>query len=149
MPKIFADRLNELMDLEGITSFGLAQATGLPLKSVHNWTRGVFYPNAKGLLLLANYFRISVDYLLGESDVLEEKAAKGITVEQAQENVVKKLEEYRMNKGIKYGRLSKLLGVGQCTLTRWFNEKAMPETTMLIRIAKLLEISIDELLGRE
>ncbi len=149
MPKMFADRLNELMDLEGLTPFGLAQATGLPLKSVHNWTRGVFYPNTKGLLFLANYFRISVDYLLGESDVLEEKVAKGITVEQAQENVVKKLEEYRINKEIKYGRLSKLLGVGQCTLIRWFNEKAMPETAILIRIAKLLEISIDELLGRE
>lgn len=149
MSKIFSERLNELLALEGLTPFGLAQATGLPLKSVHNWTRGVFYPKAKALFVLADYFQISVDYLLGEEDVLREKHAKSITVEKAQENVVKRLEEYRANEEIKYGRLSKLLDVGQCTLRRWFKEKAMPETTILIRIAKLLDISLDELLGRE
>ena len=149
MSASFADRLNELMTLEGLTPFGLAQATGLPLKSVHNWTRGIFYPKAKGLLILANYFKTSVDYLLGEEDALKEKTEKSVTVEKAQESVVKKLENYTASKGIKYGRLSKLLGVGQCTLTRWFKEKAMPETTILIRIARLLDISLDELLGRE
>lgn len=149
MSTIFAERLNELLALEGLTPYGLAQATGLPLKSVHNWTRGIFYPKAKALLVLVDYFKISADYLLGEDDVLRERVAKSVTVEQAQKNVVKKLEEYRASKKIKYGKLSKWLGVGQCTLARWFNEKAMPETTMLIRIARLLDISLDELLGRE
>lgn len=149
MSTIFTERLNELLALEGLTPFGLAQATGLTLKSVHNWTRGIFYPNARALLVLVDYFKISADYLLGEDCVLREKVGKPITVEQAQVNVVKKLEEYRTREEITYGRLSRLLGVGQCTLSRWFKEKAMPETTILIRIAKLLDISIDELLGRE
>lgn len=146
---IFTERLNDLMALEGLTPYGLAKATGLPLKSVHNWTRGVFYPKAKALMVLLDYFKISADYLLGAEDVLREKISKVVTLEEAQKSVVGNLETYRRKEGIKYARLAKLLGVGQCTLARWFNEKAMPETTILVRIAKLLDISLDELLGRE
>ena len=109
----------------------------------------MFYPKAKALMVLLDYFKISADYLLGAEDVLREKISKVVTLEEAQKSVVEKLETYRRKEGIKYARLAKLLGVGQCTLARWFNEKAMPETTILVRIAKLLDISLDELLGRE
>lgn len=93
--------------------------------------------------------RVTADYLLGLQDKFEGKCVQPLTVQTAQKNVVKKLEAYRQEQGIKYGRLAKLLGVGQCTLTKCFKEEAMPEITMLIRIARLLDIPLDELLGRE
>ena len=78
-----------------------------------------------------------------------EKERKIITIEQAQESVVKCLEKYRAEEEIKYGRLARLLSVEQGTLMRWIKKGAMPETTILIRIAELLEITLEELLGRE
>lgn len=146
---IFAERLKDFLQWEGINENALAKATGLQLKSILNWVRGIYYPCPRALIVLADYMKTSTDYLLGLVQVYEEKNAISITIEEAQANVIKKLEAYRVEEEIKYGRLSKLLGVGQRTLTRWFKEKAMPETTILIRIAKLLDISLDELLGRE
>ena len=147
--KIFSERVKEFLQWEGINENGLAKATGLSLKSVLNWVRGVYYPCPSALIVLANYMKVTTDYLLGLQDKFEEKRAQPLTLQTAQKNVISKLETYRQTQGIKYGRLAKRLGVGQCTLTRWFRENAMPETTMLIRIAKLLDVSLDELLGRE
>ena len=149
MSGAFAERLKELMALEGLTDFGLAQATGITLKCVHTWTRNIFYPKVKALLILSDYFKVSIDYLLGVSNVIEERTLKSITVEQAQESVVKCLEKYRAEEEIKYGRLARLLSVEQGTLMRWIKKGAMPETTILIRIAELLGITLEELLGRE
>ena len=146
---IFSERVKDFLQWEGLNENGLARATGLSLKSVLNWVRGVYYPCPRALLVLASYMKVSTDYLLGLQDKFEEKRAKPITLEKAQATVVNRLENYRKEQGIKYGRLSRLLGVGQCTLARWFKENAMPETEVLIRIAKLLDIPLDELLGRE
>ncbi|MBR2646940.1 MAG: helix-turn-helix transcriptional regulator [Clostridia bacterium] len=49
---------------------------------------------------------------------------------------------------MKKHKLAERLEVGQCTLSRWFTG-SMPETAILIRIANLLDISLEELLGRE
>ena len=146
---VFSERLKDFLQWEGLNENGLAKATGLSLKSVLNWVRGIYYPCPRALLVLASYMKVSTDYLLGLQDKFEEKLAQPLTIEMAQANVVKKLETYRQAQEIKYGRLARLLGVGQCTLARWFKENAMPETTVLIRIAKLMDIPLDELLGRE
>ena len=146
---VFSERLKDFLQWEGLNENGLAKATGLSLKSVLNWVRGVYYPCPRALLVLASYMKVSTDYLLGLQDKFEEKITQPLAVEKAQTNVVNRLELYRQKQEIKYGRLAKLLGVGQCTLARWFNENAMPETTVLIRIARLLDVSLDELLGRE
>ena len=146
---VFSERLKDFLQWEGLNENGLAKATGLSLKSVLNWVRGIYFPCPRALLVLASYMKVSTDYLLGLQDKFEEKLAQPLTIEMAQANVVKKLEAYRQAQEIKYGRLARLLGVGQCTLARWFKENAMPETTVLIRIAKLMDIPLDELLGRE
>ena len=51
-------------------------------------------------------------------------------------------------KGITYYKLAKSLGIGQTTLKRWFLNGSMPEITILIKISKLLDESLDDLFGR-
>ena len=74
--EIFVERFNDLIVFAGITPFRLSEDTGLKLKSIHNWNRGYTYPSANALLVLADYFQVSIDYILGLDNREEEKIAK-------------------------------------------------------------------------
>ena len=122
--------------------------TGIPLKSVHNWLRGVYYPSYKALCILTEYFNVSSDYLLGLTDVYEERKFSKDNAENGQRALSGYLQEYLRNNACSRYQLAKNLGVGQTTMERWLQEGSMPETAILIRIAELLDMSIDDLLNR-
>ena len=61
---------------------------------------------------------------------------------------IDKLSAYMRTNGITYYKLAKSLDIGQTTLKRWFLNGSMPETTILIRISKLLGERLDDLFGR-
>ena len=46
----------------------LAMETNLSQPSINFWERGKCLPNANAIITLANYFGVTTDYLLGESD---------------------------------------------------------------------------------
>jgi transcriptional regulator with XRE-family HTH domain len=73
---IFVERFKELLACAGKNENGLAQDANLTLKSVHNWSRGITYPSPQSLLILAGYFKVSTDYLLGLDNYDEEKICK-------------------------------------------------------------------------
>ena len=145
---VFSARLQDLLVYSVKTYSQLAEETALKRKSVYNWLKGVTYPTAESLLVLANYFQVSADYIIGLNDVEEDMPKVEVSAEEAQKSIVKHLNAYKERRNITYYRLAKLLGVGQGTMARWFKEGATPEMAILIRISKLLDKSLDELLGR-
>ena len=144
----FAERLKELLDWENVSGYDVAKATGIPLKSMHNWLRGIYYPSYKALCSLTVYFKVSSDYLLGLTDVYEERNYCKNDVENGQRSLAGFLQEYLNKNGCTRYRLAKDLGVGQTTLARWLYKGSMPEVSVLIRIADLLAMSVDDLLNR-
>lgn len=65
----FAERLTELKDKRGITSiYELAQRTHIHRNNFAQWLKCGYCPRVDDLLILANYFDVSVDYLLGRTD---------------------------------------------------------------------------------
>ena len=46
----------------------LATETNISQPSINFWERGKCLPNANAIITLANYFGVTTDYLLGESD---------------------------------------------------------------------------------
>lgn len=60
----FADRLNRLLQLKSITAYQLAKDTGLSEGMIGHWRRGERMPSAENLVKLADYFDVSVDWLL-------------------------------------------------------------------------------------
>lgn len=147
--EIFSKRLNELLLEEGLTGYDLKVETGIPMQSIVHWSRGVYYPNPKYLLVLIDRFNVSADYLLGLEDYVAEKLPKrSLSFADTQKSIVEKLENYRSREKITYYKLAKRLGVGQSTLKRWM-QGSMPEKAILIRIARLLGVSVDVLLNRQ
>ncbi len=66
--KFFAERLKELRVSRGLTQTELAKATNLSQSGIALWEAGQRIPNAEAVAILARYFEVSSDYLLGLSD---------------------------------------------------------------------------------
>ena len=61
-------RLKELRDRRGISQLKLAMDLGLTQNSVSRYESGAREADYKTLIALADYFRVSVDYLLERTD---------------------------------------------------------------------------------
>lgn len=60
-----------------------------------------------------------------------------------------KLKEFRKSKKITQEKLAQLLGVSRTTVTMWERGASQPDNDTLLAISRILEISVDELLGNK
>ena len=68
MKNIFAKRLTELLNENKISKRALALKIGVSAMSISDWSTGKVQPTAENIYLIAQYFHVSADYLLGLSD---------------------------------------------------------------------------------
>ena len=64
----FAERLMELRQEKGLTKTQLGQIFHVARTTIYHWEHGVQEPNYATLLKLAEFFNVSVGYLLGVED---------------------------------------------------------------------------------
>jgi len=64
----FPSRLRRLRDKSGLKRYKLSDFCGLSPDSIRKYERGEIEPTLKSLESIANFFNISVDYLIGRSD---------------------------------------------------------------------------------
>jgi transcriptional regulator with XRE-family HTH domain len=65
--------LFELMERKNITQAQLADAIGISRGNLGDWKSGRSSPTIDKLLLLADFFGVSTDYLLGKENTAPEK----------------------------------------------------------------------------
>lgn len=63
------NRLRELRKEHRLTLRELGNAINTSNQNISNWEVGRSRPNIKYLIALADYFHVSIDYLVGRSDV--------------------------------------------------------------------------------
>lgn len=61
------EKILSLMQREHITAYGLEKTLGLSNAAIASWRAGRAKPSADALVKIADYFNVSVDYLLGRS----------------------------------------------------------------------------------
>lgn len=59
------------------------------------------------------------------------------------------IKRLRKNKGLKQREIAELLGVKRNTYSDWENAKTEPSFENLVKLADLLDVSLDWLFGRE
>ena len=64
----FPQRLKELREEKGLSIKTLAKELGVSDIAIGRWEKGLRTPNIDTLILVANYFNVSADYLLGLKD---------------------------------------------------------------------------------
>lgn len=65
---IFSERLKALKQAKNATSVSIADHLGIAKQSVHTWETMKTLPSSDKLVELADYFEVSIDYLVGRSD---------------------------------------------------------------------------------
>ncbi len=60
-------------------------------------------------------------------------------------SIGKNIAVYRKNKGLTQGELGEMLGVTNQAVSKWESEVSMPDVMLLPEIAKVLDVTVDEL----
>lgn len=67
----FSERLKELRQERGLKQREMAEICGLKLRGYQCYEYATSCPDFEGLVFLADYFNVSVDYLLGRTECRE------------------------------------------------------------------------------
>ncbi len=95
---------------------------------------------------LANYYNVSIDYLLGISNILQYD--NYINKEINFSIMKKRLKQQRQNAGLTQIELSKKIGYSQAVYSDYENGDKIPATSKLLDIVSYYHISMDYILGR-
>ena len=86
------NRIKDLREDRDLRQSDLAAATGIDQRTISNYETGKTSPDAYALIKLADYFGVSVDYLIGRTDLdlfTEDRRIKAI------ERIQKELEDLK------------------------------------------------------
>lgn len=140
----FHERLAGLI-IESETSVQeLSEKYGFSLSALYKWLRGVCYPSFDNLVLLADNFGCSADYLLGLKDDEVEYTAN----EQRQPFDVL-FSDLLKEKNVSEYRLVKQTGLARSKVDEWRKAVSLPSVESLVLVAKFFDVTVDRLVGRE
>ena len=63
-----SNRIKELRIEKGLSQRELAAKTNIKQANISRWEAGLVVPNILDVWILANYFNVSIDYLIGRND---------------------------------------------------------------------------------
>lgn len=139
----FSERLKELMFDKGVSSSQLAESIFIKSNAITRYLQGVRLPRFETLVLLADYFHCSIEFLLGRS---EETDFEKTFLPAAPFG--ERLQEVLQECGVSKYALKKKTNISWNNFHKWSKGEQKPYPDSLIKIADALEISIDYLLGR-
>lgn len=146
----FSKRLKELMELEGLSKRALSLRLHVDRKSIRLWLNGVYFPRYDALIKLSLYFKVWINYLVGIDDHIGNRFKdSGIELNAVPAYFCETLKKYMQEKRLTKYAVAKKIRTDQKTLTKWLTQGSMPETATVIKIAQWMNVSLDELLGRE
>ncbi len=88
------ERFAELLKEKGITSYRISKEISISQSTLSDWKKGKSTPKADKLQLIANYLDVSLDYLVGKTDV------RHTATESQKENILTKKDERDIQKKI-------------------------------------------------
>ena len=141
----FSERLNELMFDNQLTVEKLSKAIECNDSSIYDWISGKanYMPLLVNIIKLADYFQCSIDFLIGlenENYLPNPKFRPPFS---------KWFRSAIEAKGFTLYSLSRATQMGTKSFYKWINGKSEPSLDSLLRIAEVLNCSLDYLVGRE
>lgn len=143
----YGDRLKDIRKYEGLTQKDIAQVLGIDAK-----TYGLFENQFKIIPLyhlntLANYYNISIDYILGLTDI--KSYSNSLKIDSIDRMLLgDNLRKFRKENKITLVKLAEVLNTSHSTLSAYEKGKTCILTSFLYTICKKYNISADYLLGR-
>ena len=107
---LFSQRIKKLRLQHSMTGEELGKIMGVSKVSVWQWENDINYPNNNLLIKLSKFFNVSIDYLLGQTDIPNrtfESKDEDISFKFALYGEVKDLTEEEKQEIINYARYLK------------------------------------------
>lgn len=135
-------RFEELVNTTHKSKKELAEFVNIPVTLVYKWLNNETNPSFNNLILIADFYEISVDYLVGRTE--DDSSVKTKNLIPFDENVKTILKTKHITKY----RMFKDCGFSDGHEFSWFTQKNLPRYDNLIKMADYLNVSMDELMGR-
>ncbi len=137
------ERLKELMEEAEVNAPKLAKIIDIDHSAISKFLNGERLPSATTLVKLADFFHCTTDYILGVSDILDERTFKRRPP--FSEQLLFLLSYFKTSKY----RIEKSTGISEITVNNWQKGKYEPTVESLIKLSKHFNCSVDFILGRE
>ena len=124
-----------------LTQERLAKLLNVSRQAISRWEADITIPDTNKIILLADIFECSIDFLLC---IDESKEIKELSNEVVPFN--EKLISLRKDNHITQEQLADYLCVSRQSVYKWEFEGVLPEIEKIIEISKLFNVSIDYLL---
>ncbi|MCU9809307.1 helix-turn-helix domain-containing protein [Paraclostridium sp. AKS46] len=149
----FGNILRELRKEKGLSGKELADVLKVHKGSISNWETDRRSPDKEMLNTIAEYFEVSVDYLLGRTNIKNLDINKKGDIEHINPNPSKlifanHLKQLRESTGLSQVDLAKIIGVSPSTIGMYEQGRRTPDLEVLTEIATHFQVSVDYLLGR-
>ncbi len=140
-------RIRELREANGLQQKELAIDLRVSQPTVSDWESGRKVPSAKSTQKLADYFGVTMDYLLGRDNTKKEPTPVSEDGPSEVPNLHTNIKKARINAGLSQKQVALELGVSAPTVSDWESGKIYPSAKNLIFLARLLNTSVDYLLA--
>ncbi len=135
---MFSKNLTSLRKEKGLSQYELADRLGFSRGKLANYEQGTRQPDFDTLKLIADYFEVPTDYLLGRDALSSEKQVTTLGARLKLLRGTKTQEE-----------VSNSLGLSRARYSHYENDRVEPDTGILIKLAEYYKVSTDYLLGRD
>lgn len=138
----FQNRLTDLIFDSGHKKSELAKIIGLGNDILIRATNVGMIPSTSSLIKIADYFDVSMEFLIGLTD--EEIFTKSVDQTGFQERI----KELKENQNITEFEIAKKLGFQRSLFTKWKTKNYIPSLEITVMLAQFFKVSMDYLLGR-
>ncbi len=142
----FYSRFEQLCNDRGVTPTQAARDNGISQPAVAMWKKRNSTPQANTVQKLADYFGVSVDYLLngeGKAPIPKDDCSSDIA------DFYSIFERLCHEKNITPARVRKDLQISQSTMASWKSRGLTPKAGTLQELADYFGVSVPYLLGQD
>ena len=143
---MISNKIYFLRERDELTQAELAQVLKLPRVSISNWERCIEMPNIKHLNTLANYFKVTLDYIMNLDEKNHYSSIKNFEIDKIM--VGKRIREIRKIHHLTLRDLSTELNTTSSTISAYETGKTLLLTSFAYQICIHYHVSMDWLYGR-
>lgn len=138
----FQKRIISLISDLGVKKSELPNEIGVDYRSLSNAINYGIIPKPRILIRIADYFNVSIGYLLGQSN--QEYFLKS----EARSDFKNRFKLLCKDRNLTYYKVSIDCHFDKSYISRWLNKNYLPSLELLEILSEYFNVSIDYLLGR-
>lgn len=140
-------RIEKLCTESGMRRLVLARKAGITDESIRCWSDGMMIPSAKCLVGLSFAFNVSVEYILCLTDEKGSGPDKYVTTNMC--DIGNRITRLCKERKLKYSAVARAIDADYSSLYEYRLGCSLPGPERLVRLSRVLGVTVDYLLGVE